>query len=146
MIYLDSSVIFSLYAVDSNTTAAVSLLRNAGEPLLLTPFCEFETLNAFGLALFRNALSEREVERLLNDFESDFEAGVYQLRPLPAGAFTRAKAFARKITPSTGVRAADLLHIAAAVELGAKTFYTFDQRQHQAAQTVGLNVNQLPIS
>jgi hypothetical protein len=36
------------------------------------------------------------------------------------------------------------LHIAAALELGAKYLYTFDLRQHQAAQAVGLKVNQLP--
>lgn len=144
MIYLDPSVIFSLYGVDSNTPAAVSLVRDASEPLVLTPFCELETFNAFSLGLFRMELSESEAGRLRHDFELDLEAGVYQLSPLPAGAFTRAKALAEKITPSIGVRAADLLHIAAALELGAKSLYTFDQKQHTAAQAAGLTINQLP--
>ena len=65
------------------------------------------------------------------------------MRPLPATAFVRARALAEKITPSVGVRAADLLHIAAALELGAKSLYTFDQRQHQAAHAVGLTLNKL---
>jgi predicted nucleic acid-binding protein len=43
-----------------------------------------------------------------------------------------------------GVRAADLLHIAAALELGAKSLYTFDQKQSKAAQAAGLAVNELP--
>lgn len=144
MIYLDPSVIFSLYCTDSNTTLATSLIRNASEPLLLTSFCELETLNAFSLGLFRKELLEGEAWRLRYDFELDLEAGVYQLRPLPAAAFTRAKALSQRITPSVGVRAADLLHIAAAFELGAKTLYTLDQKQHRAAQAAGLTVNPPP--
>ena len=144
MIYLDPSVIFPLYATDSNSTEAASLIHSASVPLLLTPFCELETLNSFSLGLFRKQLSETETWRLRHNFELDLEAGVYQLRPLPAGVFTRAKVLAEKITPSVGVRAADLLHIVAALELGAQSLYTFDQKQHQAAQAVGLTVNRLP--
>jgi len=144
MIYLDSSLVFSLYAIDSNTSSALPLIRNASQPLLLTPFCELETLNAFSLARFRKELSEKELDRLRHNFQIDLEASVYQLRPIPTGAFTRAKALAEKITPTIGVRAADLLHIAAAIDLGAKSLYTFDLKQHQSAQTAGLKVNQLP--
>jgi len=36
MIYLDPSVIFSLYGTYSNTTAALSLIRNASEPFILS--------------------------------------------------------------------------------------------------------------
>ena len=144
MIYLDSSVIFSLYCKDSNTTLATSLIRNASEAFVLTPLCELETLNAFSLGLFRRELLEGEVWRLRHNFDLDIEGGFYKPRPLAVGAFTRAKALAQKITPSVGVRAADLLHIAAAFEFGAKFFYTLDQKQHKAAQAEGLMVNELP--
>jgi predicted nucleic acid-binding protein len=144
MIYLDPSVIFSLYGTDSNSPLAASLIRDASEPLVLTPLCELETLNAFSLGLFRKQLLESEAWRLRYNLELDIEAGVYQLHPLPVEALSRAKSLAQIITPSTGVRAADLLHIAAALELGARTIYTFDQKQHAAAQAVGLTVNQLP--
>jgi predicted nucleic acid-binding protein len=144
MIYLDPSVIFSLYGMDSKTPAAVPLIRSASEPFVLTPFCEFETLNAFSLSLFREDLSENEARRLRKNFELDLEARVYLRSQLPPGAFTRARTLAEKITPNVGVRAADLLHIAAALELGAKSLYTFDQRQHQAAQAAGLTVNKMP--
>jgi len=144
MIYLDSSLICSLYRIDSNTSAAVSLIHNASEPLLLTPFCELETLNAFSLGRFRKELSENELDRMRHDFQLDLEAPVYQLRPLPTTVFTSAKALSEKITPTIGVRAADLLHIAAAIELGATSLYTFDQKQHKSAQAAGLKVNPLP--
>ena len=146
MVYLDPSVIFSLYGVDSNTPSATSLISSASEPLVLTPFCELETLNAFTLGVFRKHLSLGEAARLRYNFEWDIEARVFQRRPLPETAFARAKALAQQITPSFGVRAADLLHIAAALEVGAKSLYTFDRRQHQAARVAGLAVNQLPTA
>jgi predicted nucleic acid-binding protein len=146
MIYLDASIVFSLYCPDQHSAYAASLIAATRAPLILSSFCEFEAVNAFSLRVFRKEMAEQEARRSRQMLDVNIESGAYQLRPLPAGAFTRAKALAEKITPLTGVRAADLLHIAAALELGAKSLYTFDQKQHQAAQAVGLTVNQLPTS
>jgi predicted nucleic acid-binding protein len=111
------------------------------EPMLVTSFCEFETLNAFSLGQFRGSMTEVEVERLRNNFQSDIKAGIFIPLELPQSSFIRAISLSSRITASVGVRAADLLHIAAALELGATTLYTFDQRQSKAALAVGLNVN-----
>lgn len=144
MIYLDASVVFSLHFRDSNTIEALHLVRAAAEPLLISALCEVETINAFGLHVFRGEMSGRNMDIAVRDLESDLRFGIMQWKQIPEAAFTRAKALSKMITPSTGVRAADLLHIAAALELGAKTVYTLDQKQHKAAQAVGLMVNQLP--
>jgi predicted nucleic acid-binding protein len=143
MIYLDASVLFSLYLPDRNSAFAASLIASARAPLILSSFCEFETLNAFSLSVFRKEIIEQDAQRARKKLEINMESGTFLVRPLPENAFTRAKALAQKITPSVGVRAADLLHIAAALELGARAIYTFDQRQHQAAQAAGLSVNPL---
>ena len=145
MIYLDASIVFSLYVADRNSAFAVPLMAAAREPLILSSLCEFETVNAFSLCVFRNEISEREALGARLKLEMNIESGAYLLRPLPESAFTRAKALAQKITPTVGVRAADLLHIAAAFELGAKTLYTLDQKQHLAAQAAGLAVNELSL-
>jgi predicted nucleic acid-binding protein len=144
MIYLDASVVFSLHFRDSNTVEALHLVGAATETLLVSALCEMETINAFGLRVFRGEISQRNRYNAVRNLESDFRSGFMDWRPIPEAAFTLAKALSRKITPSVGVRAADLLHIAAALELGAKTIYTLDQKQHKAAQAVGLTVNQLP--
>jgi predicted nucleic acid-binding protein len=144
MIYLDASVVFSLYFRDSNTIEALHLVATATEPLLISALCEMETINAFALRIFRGEMSERNMDVAIRDFESDLRSGILQWSQVPECAFPRAKALSRKITPSVGVRAADLLHIVAALELGAKSLYTFDQRQHEAAQAAGLAVNKLP--
>ena len=144
MIYLDASIVFSLYCADRNSVFAVSLIAAARAPLILSSLCEFEVVNAFSLCVFRKEIVGQEAQRARRKLDMNIESGAYLLRPLPESAFTRAKALAQKITPSVGVRAADLLHIAATFELGAKTLYTLDQKQHQAAQAAGLTVNHLP--
>lgn len=143
MIYLDASLVFSLYSPDHNSALATSLVAAARAPLILSSFCEFEVFNAFSLCVFRKEVSEHEAIGTRRKFNLNIESGAYLLRPLPESAFTRAKP-SEKITPTIGVRAADLLHIAAAIELGAKSLYTFDQKQHKAAQAAGLKVNPLP--
>jgi predicted nucleic acid-binding protein len=144
MIYLDASIVFSLYSPDENSVFAVSLIASAHAPLLLSSYCEFEVVNAFSLCVFRKVISERDALGARRKLNMNIEAGAFLVRTLPESAFTRAKTLAEKITPSKGVRAADLLHVAAAIELGAKSLYTLDQRQHKAAQSAGLKVNHLP--
>jgi predicted nucleic acid-binding protein len=144
MIYLDASVLFSLHFRDSNTVEALHLIGGATGNLIVSVFCEMETVNAFALRVFRNEMTELNMVNAVRDLESDLSSGFLQSMPIPEAAFARAKALAQKITPTVGVRAADLLHLAAAFEIGAKSLYTFDQKQHAAARAAGLAVNQLP--
>ena len=141
MIYLDSSVIFSVQGKDINTSAAVQLLKSAGETLVLTELCEVEFINALCRREFLKQIAHAQAEASISDLALNVRREIFQLLPFPAAAFGRAKTLVRQLTPSIGVRAADVLHAAAAIELGASALYTFDQRQHRAAQAAGLKVN-----
>ena len=66
------------------------------------------------------------------------------LRALPDAAFERAKVLSRQQTPKLGTRTADLLHVAAAVELGAVSLFSFDLQQRKMAQAAGLKLNRWP--
>ena len=144
MIYLDTSVVFSLHFRDANTPAALALVARAPESLLITSLCELETVNAFSLRVFRKEMLPVNRDNAVRDLETDIRSGVLHIESLPDGAFTRAKALAQSLTPSIGVRAVDLLHVAAALELGANFLYTFDHKQHRTARAAGLIVNPLP--
>jgi predicted nucleic acid-binding protein len=144
MIYLDSSVVFSLQVKDANTVAAVALLQSERETLALTRLCEVEFVNALSLRLFRKEISESQAQASIADLEKNLFMGIYQLLPFPDSAFARAKALALTLMPTIGVRAVDLLHVAAALELGVDALYTFDQKQRRTAQAGGLAVNPLP--
>jgi predicted nucleic acid-binding protein len=143
MIYLDTSVVFSLHFRDANTPNALALVRGATELLLITPLCELEAVNAFSLRVFRKEMLPINRDNAVRDLENDIRLGVLLFELLPESAFARAKTLAQLLTPSTGVRAVDLLHVAAAMELGATTLYTFDVKQHRTARAAGLNVNNL---
>ena len=144
MIYLDSSVVSSLHYRDANTSAALALANGARQPLLISSLAEMETVNAFCLRVFRKQATLINMQKAVRDLEADIQSGVLGLHSLPDAAFLRAKVLAQTITPSIGVRSADLLHVAAALEMGASTFYTFDTKQHKTARAAGLAVNALP--
>jgi hypothetical protein len=102
MICLDPSVIFSLYAADTNSAEAASLVRSADEPLILTPFCELETLNAFSLGVFRKQLSDSQAWRLRQYLQLDLEADVYQCAHYPQLPSSVPELWLRRSRPRSG--------------------------------------------
>jgi len=115
-------------------------LRTAGERFV-TILGELELLNAFGLRVFRKEVTEVQAQSSLSDFEKDLRDGLFQLRGLPDPVFERARQLSRQTTAKRGTRAADVLHVAAALELGVDYLYSFDHHQRKLAQTVRLKVN-----
>lgn len=144
MIYLDTSVVVSLYSPDANSAIAVRFLQTCGDAPLITTLCELEAVNAFELRVFRSQISSKQAEDSLSDFALDLRNGVIQLRTLPEFALERARQLSRDFTAKLGTRAADVLHVAAAVELGADGFFTFDQQQRQMAEAAGLAIIRQP--
>jgi predicted nucleic acid-binding protein len=143
MIYLDSSVLVSMHLRDANTPAALILVRGTEEALMMSSLAEFETVNAFSLRVFRKEMQPINRDHAVQDLDGDVQSGLLMLLPFPDGAFARARTLALTLTPTVGVRAVDLLHVAAALELGASSLFTFDQKQHRTAQAAGLAVNSL---
>jgi predicted nucleic acid-binding protein len=77
----------------------------------------------------------------LDDFDKDMRDGVLQLRPLSEQVFDRARQLSRQTTARLGTRTADLLHVAAALDLGVEALYSFDKQQRKLARAVRLRVN-----
>jgi hypothetical protein len=68
-------------------------------------------------------------------------AGRFQLRSLPEFVFARARQLSLQTTAILGNRASDILHVAAALELGAEEFYSFDSRQRGLARSMGQSLD-----
>jgi predicted nucleic acid-binding protein len=107
----------------------------------ITVFGQLEVVNALELRVFRRELSTSQAQSSLNDFEKDMRDGILLLRPLPEQVFERACQLSRQTTGRLGTRTADLLHVAAALELDADYLYSFDQQQRKLARSVGLKLN-----
>ena len=140
-IYADSSFLVSLYIPDANSTAALRTMQTSTGDRLVIVLCELEVVNAFGLRVFRKQATPVEINSALINFEKDLREGLFQLRGLPERVFERARQLSQQATAKLGTRAADLLHVAAALELGADCLYSFDQQQRKLAQTVHLKLN-----
>jgi len=141
--YLDTSLVVSVYTIDVNSSAAVTALSQCDELPVLSTLCQLEVINAFSLQVFRKDVTTQRSQFALASFEEDIRGGIYQLKELPEAVFPRARKLSRDWTPLTGIRTADLLHVALALELGASKLLSFDVQQRRLAEAVGLELNLL---
>ena len=140
-IYADSSFLISLYSADSNSSAAARMIEISSGECFVSTLGELEVVNAFGLRVFRKEISAAQAHESISDFEKDLRDGSLQLRELSDPIFERARRLSQQTTAKLGTRTADLLHVAAALELGADHLYSFDRQQRKLAQSVRLKLN-----
>ncbi len=140
-VYADPSFIVSLYSPDVNSVQAVRAMQAAAGDRFITTFGELEIVNAMGLRIFRREISSLQAQSSLDEFEKDLRDGVFHLRALTDSLLQRAHQLSRQTTAKLGTRTADLLHVAAALELGVDCLYSFDLQQRKLAQTLRLKLN-----
>ena len=139
--YADTGFIVSLYLEELTSARARTAMASLKEPLTLTPLLRLEMRNAFNLAVNRRRLTTAQRDAHLATIEEDVANGVF-LEATPSGGdlYREAAALSDRYTPTLATRSLDLLHVAAAALLGAKVFYSFDERQRKAAVGEGLKV------
>ena len=144
MVYADTSFLFSLVLHDANTAAAVAYLKGHAVSLALTPWQRCELQNAVRLAVWRGNCDALAAKRALEKITADLAVGNLTETPLVwPDVLMIADELSAKHTAALGVRSLDLLHVAAAVSLSAKTFLTCDGRQLALARVAGLHANKI---
>ena len=141
MVSCDTSFLASLYLVDIHTPKARARLRRIKPPeeLLLSPFHLHELPNAVRLSVFRGLRDAATGETILAAFEADLASGYFALPTCNlASVLIEARRLSASHTMTGGHRAFDILHVAAALHLGAGEFLTFDTNQRKLAAAVGL--------
>lgn len=138
--YADSSFFVSFYLQDSH---AVQVNRwMASRPsIFLTSFHHVELTHAVYQHVFRGLFSGAEAKAVMNLFEKDRANGLWREVEMPPRLYTRAIDLASRHVGKLGTRTLDTLHVAAALELGAQEFWSFDQRQVGLARAAGLATN-----
>lgn len=139
--YADTSFLMSLYSPDANSPTAIDTMGSSKGDHYITVLGELEMVNALELRVFRKEITVSQAQSSLKDFEGDLRNGVFQLRSLSDQVFARSRQLSRQTTARLGIRTADLLHVAAALELEIDRFYTFDRQQRKLVQAVGLKLN-----
>ena len=139
-IYADTSFFVSLYLPDRHSEEARR--RVAERPRIwLTPLHRAEWGHAVAQHVFQGKISARESQRVYTDFEHDRKADLWVEVDLPEMVFETCAALARRHVARMGGRTLDSLHVAAAVELKADHFWTFDMRQAKMAEAEGLKAS-----
>jgi predicted nucleic acid-binding protein len=136
-IYADSSFLVSIYVPDQHTTEAER--RLASRPALwITPLHLAEWVHAVEQHVFRKASSRSDADRFIQLFQDDRKHGLWRETAVPERAFDVCIQLAHQYAARLGTPTLDSLHVACALELKAKHFWTFDQRQAKLALAAGL--------
>jgi predicted nucleic acid-binding protein len=139
MICCDTSFLVSLYGYDVHTAKAIATLRSSGSALFCSLFNEYELVNAIHLRVWRGLSTREEANVFLASFRADLEQSI--LRRLTvnlAAVLVEAQRLSTTFTAHGGHRAFDILHVSAALHLGALEFLTFDVNQRKLATAAGL--------
>lgn len=139
--YADTGLLVSLYLAETTSQAADAALGTSRQPLPLTPLGRLEMRNAFNLAVKWQRITPAERDALWQDVEADIASGFLVPTTVAADALhAKARELSDRYSPTVGTRSLDLLHVAAATLLNADTFFSFDERQRQAAKGEGMEV------
>jgi|SRR5580704_11131563 predicted nucleic acid-binding protein len=139
-IYADTSFFVSLYLPDRHTSE-VDRRLSSRPSLWMTPLHAAECTHAVEQHVFRKAITRSEADRALRRFHEHRAQNLWRESPLPDRAFEVCSELAHRHAGRLGVRTLDTLHVAAALELKAEHFWTFDARQAKLAIAAGLKVD-----
>ena len=139
--YADSSFLVSLHRADRNHAAANAFLAKAALTLAFTPLHRIEVRNALRNAVANGEMTAADCRLAFRQIEEDLRDGLLLHTPIAwTDVFRRADELSERHAAKEGQRTIDLLHVALALECGAKTFLSFDARQRKLAKAAGLKV------
>jgi len=144
--YVDPSALLKLYIHQRESPAMNTWRARSRGALAVTHHGRAEIVNGICLAAFRGDITTDAKNDALASFDEDIAEGRYvQADLLWRATLQRAGELSRKHTPTLGCRSLDVLHVASALELGLRYFFTFDLRQRRLARAVGLKAVELPV-
>ena len=136
--YFDSSVIVASYVQEPRSRKARKAL-SAVVSAPFTPLLDLEVQTVFRRMAGSNRLTAFESASVLAQVDDDVAVGRLWKVPLDLHAtVARAQSLSAQHAQRLLSRSLDLLHVAAALELGCTSFVTLDARQARLAVASGL--------
>lgn len=143
MLYLDTSALLKLYVLEEGSEWVDALVRSQMDPLPIWEIQEMEFTNALWLKVFWKEITKSQAEKQLQLFQRRKKSGLYFFPEIHRSSLMVTFERLSRRTPETGCRTMDILHIACALEVGAITFVSFDDRQRRLAAKEGLLVGEV---
>jgi predicted nucleic acid-binding protein len=139
--YADSSFLVSLYRGDANQRAATRFIAVNAPVLSFSPLNRVELRNALRNLEARGEITNADRRGAFGQLDVDLKSGLLVHLPVNwTEVFRRADELSEQHATQHGQRTIDLFHVAIALEYGARTFLSFDQRQRRLAKAAGLKV------
>ena len=123
MVYVDTSVLVALYLKENKSAAVSRWYAACTDELVSAVWCVSEFAGALSIKLRTGQIDEAAVQAAWQQFER-MCANDLVLLPLEPGTFHRAAVL--PLDASSGLRAGDALHLAAALDTKAKSMATLD--------------------
>lgn len=143
--YPDTSFLCALYRRQDNSNRALDFRRSISGPLVVTRLLLWEFRQSARFQAFRHSKSPkagyplREAEKMISDLSDDLRDGVVICTEVDfINTLLTGERISKARTFGGGHRSFDLLHVATALELGAKDFLSFDANQIRLAAAEGL--------
>jgi len=135
-LYLDASVLVSLFRLDSHTDRAATIVAEADTAAIVSDFARAEFASVMGRLARTGALTPEAIQVAFLNFDA-WTSAVPQRANVLAIDMAECEALLRRL--DLGLRAPDALHIAMAKRLSA-TLVTFDNHMAMSARALGLEV------
>jgi predicted nucleic acid-binding protein len=142
---VDTSFLFALYRTQDNSDRAITYRSSMEEHLTVTPLLLWEFRQAARFQAFRNRNNPKlgyplhEAEKMISDLKEDLDNGSVVVAELDwMNTLIFAERLSKTRTHTGGHRSFDILHIAAALQLEADAFLSFDGNQNTLAAAEGL--------
>jgi predicted nucleic acid-binding protein len=135
MIYLDTSAAVPLFVSEPSSEAVDAWYESCADTLVSCDWIVTEFASALAMKERTGALTARNARDAWREFLAFCGAGLRML-PLGRDTFRQAAVFTRQ--HKHGLRAGDALHLAAALEAGAKSLATLDANQASNARRLKL--------
>jgi len=123
MIYVDTSVLVPMFTKEPESERVIRWYTACTDEIASAVWCVTEFASALGIKQRTGQIDAASAQAAWQQFER-FCANDLQLMPVEFATFNRAAAMT--LDASTGLRAGDSLHLAAALEINAKSMATLD--------------------
>ena len=141
MNYADTGFLCSLYAPDAHSAKAAAVMKRQTGPLAFVWLHQLEFRNALRLRVFRKEITAKQRDASLNLLLADLAGDWFEHASPPlAEVMVEAERLSASHSEKIGTRSLDILHVAAALVIGAPVFLAFDKRQSSLAKAAGLKV------
>jgi len=143
--YPDTSFLCALYRRQDNSLLALDYRRSMSGPLIVTRLLLWEFRQSARFQAFRHSKNPavgypiNEAEKMISDLSDDLQGELVISTDVDfISLLVTGERISKGRTFRGGHRSFDLLHVATALELGAKDFLSFDANQIHLASAEGL--------